>query len=192
MNLNLLPCYQIVRSNGKYFLLQWDEMEKAFVCHVETDERPEIAGNFLIFHDVKTTQPDKKLYSLWYVNEVQGYCFYDEKILFDKWQIYEGNFLCTSSSAEDKKQWFLIAPDSLQITALGQPVGHPQYKCFVNNQEGCCLHYFQRGSLQPVMVDDIWSDSAGSVFYRIRGDIYGMEKYPLPDGGSNWRFALKS
>lgn len=192
MELNFKPCYQIVFSYGIYSLQIWDSQQKSYVEQFCTDEKPQAIGNFIIFRDLKASSDEQKIYRTWYYDDQRGICVFNIDILFNDWCWYEGNFLCAYPLADGKEQWLLIAPKTLQATLLGQPIGQSQYKCFVSSQDKTLLHYFQRSLLQAVAVDDIWSDSAGSVFYRIRGDIYGMEKYPLPDGGSNWRFALKS
>lgn len=200
MDLNLLPCYQVVYCNRKYFLSQWDICQKTYVCCLETEEKPEIAGNFLIFHLPDSSLPGKKLYGLWCVNDTEGYCIGDKNILFDHWYKLEGHFLCTCLENRNElvgeneaPQWYLIRQNqmTLEKIVLGQALGNPRFRCFVNTSETeneTCLSFFQRGILQRIKIDRLQIDEQGYIWYQIENLVYGIEEYPLPDGGSNWRF----
>ncbi len=93
MNLNLLPCYQIVCSEGRYYLSRWDAVSKKYECLQETDEIPQSVGNCIVFHSENPLQQERKLYGVWWVDERNGRCIIGN-MLFSRWMYCEGNFLC--------------------------------------------------------------------------------------------------
>ena len=199
MNLNLLPCYQIVCSEGRYYLSRWDAVSKKYECLQETDEIPLSVGNCIVFHSENPLQQERKLYGVWWVDERNGRCIIGN-MLFSRWMYCEGNFLCAHRGENTgSEQWEMIIPHEnhqcLSRISLGQMIGSEKYKCFVNDGKGNkkILSYFprgycQRGLKELVEVDECRTTADGRVCYRIGSQVYSCDEFSLPDGSKGWRF----
>ncbi len=200
MNLNLLPCYQVVYCEGKYFLSKWNIFREMYECLQKTDELSECVGNYLVFHDMKKSAPPLKRYGLWWIDETKGVCI-TGGVTFDNWMYCEGNFICSSRESNeqpDMVQWDMVIPSenyqSLKLIRLGMLICNEKFRCFIqqNEKNEKILSSFQRGYLQrglrqQIIVDD-YLVVDGTVWYRIGDEVFYSDEFSLPDGSKGWRF----
>lgn len=199
MNLNLLPCYQVVFCEERYFLSRWDIFHKNYECLHVTDEMPQYVGNCIVFHDTEYSPQTRKLYGLWWIDEKKGLCIVGD-ILFCNWMFCDGNFLCVRSHPRenaDSELWEMVVPceerRSLNTIRLGRLIGGEKFKCFVLQDENgkSVLSSFQRGYIQSgrqQLVIDEYYVANGTIWYRVGNDVFYSDEFPLPDGSKGWRF----
>ena len=200
MNMNLLPCYQVVHFEGRYFLSQWDIYSKRYECLHVTDEIPEYIGNYLVFHDLKKSEPSFKRYGMWWIDEQKGRCIVSG-VTFDSWMYCEGNFICCNRNPDedaDMAQWDMIVPSKkylqLEPIRLGRLICSEKFMCFIrqNDKKEKILSSFQRGYLQRGLRQQIKVDDYlvvdGTIWYRVGDEVFYSDEFALPDGSKGWRF----
>ncbi len=200
MQLNLLPCYQVVHSEGAYFLCKWSGGR--YEIQEITREKPECIGNCIVFYDKASSSPFQKRYRLWWIDEDDGCCL-SCKHAFDKWMYHEGHFLCCHqhSNRHPEEEWKMVMPDekkqALSTIILGQMICD-KFMCFIlkNEKQEIILSsfprgYVQQGTRQQVVIDDYFVVNGG-VWYRIGDEVFYSSEFSLPDGSKGWRFVKDS
>ena len=173
MQLNLLPCYQVVYSEGAYFLLKWDRLQCRYEFVQKTEEKPEHMGNCLVIYDRRISTPTQKNYRLWWIDEAKGLCLSDPLAL-SKWMYRDGNFLCSKRNSKHGEELFIRTDEKQKIVLTSFPQG-----------------YIQQGARQQTIIDD-YRVVDGNIWYLAGNDVFYSSEFSLPDGSKGWRFVKDS